>query len=53
MPQVGCLFLSCMPYSYSRLCITTARPTAHDTTNVVIEEAEQELSVRPLCWRLS
>jgi hypothetical protein len=53
MPQAVCLYLSCMPYSHPRLCIATARPTAHDGTNVVIEEAEQELSVRPSYWRLN
>jgi hypothetical protein len=42
-----------MPYSHPRLCITTVRPTAHDATNVVIEEAEQELSVRLPYWRLN
>lgn len=39
-----------MPYSHPRL---TVRPTAHDATNVVIEEAEQELSVRLPYWRLN
>jgi len=33
------------------VCIVTVRPTAHDTSNVVIEEAEQELSVRLPYWK--
>ena len=46
MPQVVCLSIFVTyAYSHPRLCITTVRPTVH-ATNAVIEEAEQELSVR-------
>jgi hypothetical protein len=46
------IFVMYALFSSSSLCITTVRPTVHDATNVVIEEAEQELSVRLPYWRL-
>ena len=40
-----------MPYSYPCFRTPTVRPTQHDATNVVIEEAEQEISVRLAYWK--